>query len=257
MNELTIFRNEKFGEMRTVTKNDEIWFVGKDVAEILGYERPSKAILDHVDPEDKDGIPIQDSIGRMQNTPIINESGLYSLVLSSKLPSAKEFKRWVTSEILPSIRRHGAYMTPETIEDVLLNPDTIIRLAQQLKAEKAKVAELQPKADYYDTVAKSKGLTNFRETAKEFGIKESVFIKFIEDKKFCFRNSRNKLLPYAVYINKKWFELKEVTYGPENDPRTTLYTKITPLGRTQLFKNLREEGLIEAKSAAMEETGNA
>ena len=257
MSELTIFKNEQFGEMRTVTIGEEIWFVGKDVAEILGYERPSKAILDHVDPEDKDGIPIQDSIGRMQNTPIINESGLYSLVLSSKLPSAKEFKRWVTSEILPSIRRHGAYMTPETIEDVLLNPDTIIRLAQQLKAEKEKVAELQPKADYYDTVAKSKGLTNFRETAKEFGIKESVFIKFIEDKKFCFRNSRNKLLPYAVYINKKWFELKEVTYGPENDPRTTLYTKITPLGRTQLFKNLREEGLIEAKSAAMEETGNA
>ena len=257
MNELTIFKNEKFGEMRTITKDDGIWFVGKDVAEILGYERPSKAILDHVDPEDKDGIPIQDSIGRKQNTPIINESGLYSLVLSSKLPSAKEFKRWVTSEILPSIRRHGAYMTPGTIEDVLLNPDTIIRLAQQLKAEKEKVAELQPKADYYDTVAKSKGLTNFRETAKEFGIKESVFIKFIEDKKLCFRNSRNKLLPYAVYINKKWFEVKEVTYGPESDTRTTLYTKITPLGRTQIFKKLREEGLIEAKSAAMEETGNA
>lgn len=260
MNELTIFRNEKFGEMRTITKDEEIWFVGKDVAEILGYSNPNEAIQDHVDSEDKLNSKTLSSFNMnlgQRGGWLINESGLYSLVLSSKLPSAKEFKRWVTSEILPSIRRHGAYMTPETIEDVLLNPDTIIRLAQQLKAEKKKVAELQPKADYYDTVAKSKGLTNFRETAKEFGIKESVFIKFIEDKKLCFRNSRNKLLPYAAYTNKKWFELKEVTYGPEDDPRTTLYTKITPLGRTQIFKKLREEGLIEAKSAAMEETGNA
>ena len=276
MSELTIFKNEQFGEMRTVTKEDEIWFVGKDVAEILGYKNSKDALITHVSDEDKriiqrseiatienhlpkDVFPVNFTSADIPNRglTIINESGLYSLILSSKLPSAKEFKRWVTSEILPSIRKHGAYMTPETIEDVLLNPDTIIKLAQQLKAEKAKVAELQPKADYYDTVAKSKGLTNFRETAKEFGIKESVFIKFIEDKKFCFRNSRNKLLPYAVYINKKWFELKEVTYGPESDTRTTLYTKITPLGRTQLFKKLREEGLIEAKSAAMEETGNA
>lgn len=260
MNDLTIFKNEQFGEMRTVTIGEEIWFVGKDVAEILGYSNPNEAVQDHVDKEDKLNSKMLSSLKLelgQRGGWLINESGLYSLVLSSKLPSAKEFKRWVTSEILPSIRRHGAYMTPETIEDVLLNPDTIIRLAQQLKAEKEKVAELQPKADYYDTVAKSKGLTNFRETAKEFGIKESVFIKFIEDKKFCFRNSRNKLLPYAVYINKNWFEVKEVTYGPESDTRTTLYTKITPLGRTQLFKKLREEGLIEAKSAAMEETGNA
>lgn len=276
MNELTIFKNEKFGEMRTITKDDGIWFVGKDVAEILGYKNSKDALITHVSEEDKriiqrseiatienhlpkDVFPVNFTSADIPNRglTIINESGLYSLILSSKLPSAKEFKRWVTSEILPSIRRHGAYMTPETIEDVLLNPDTIIRLAQQLKAEKEKVAELQPKADYYDTVAKSKGLTNFRETAKEFGIKESLFIKFIEDKKLCFRNSRNKLLPYAVYINKKWFELKEVTYGSKNDPRTTLYTKITPLGRTQIFKKLWEEGLIEAKSAAMEETDNA
>lgn len=109
-NKLQVFNNDTLGTIRTVMVKNEPWFVGKDVAEILGYNRPTKAIQDHVDSEDLDGIPIQDSIGRMQNTPIINESGLYSLVLSSRLPRAKEFKRWVTSEILPSLRKHGGYL---------------------------------------------------------------------------------------------------------------------------------------------------
>lgn len=115
MNELQIFNNEEFGEIRTVTdKVDAVWFCGKDVANALGYERGAKAIADHVDREDTHEVPIQDSIGRMQNTPFINESGLYSLVLSSKLPNAKKFKRWVTSEVLPSIRRTGQYQIPTT-----------------------------------------------------------------------------------------------------------------------------------------------
>ena len=109
-NKLQVFNNDTLGTIRTVMVKNEPWFVGKDVAEILGYNRPTKAIQDHVDSEDLDGIPIQDSIGRMQNTLIINESGLYSLVLSSRLPRAKEFKRWVTSEILPSLRKHGGYI---------------------------------------------------------------------------------------------------------------------------------------------------
>lgn len=100
MQEIQIFNNEEFGEIRTVTVEGQAWFVGKDVAKVLGYERPIKAVNDHVDEDDRDVIPIQDSIGRMQNTPIINESGLYSLILSSKLPDAKKFKRWVTSEVL-------------------------------------------------------------------------------------------------------------------------------------------------------------
>ena len=104
MNEIFNFKGQ---EVQTVTINNEPYFVGKDVANILGYERPTKAIQDHVDDEDKDAIPIQDSIGRKQNTPIINESGLYSLILSSKLQQAKEFKRWVTTEVLPTIRKHN------------------------------------------------------------------------------------------------------------------------------------------------------
>lgn len=112
-NELMKFKNEEFGEIRSILINEEPWFVGKDVAELLGYERPTKAVQDRVEDEDKDEVPIQDSIGRMQKTPIINESGLYSLILSSKLPNAKKFKRWVTSEVLPSIRKQGFYVNEE------------------------------------------------------------------------------------------------------------------------------------------------
>ena len=170
MNELTVFKNDQFGEMRTVTIGDEIWFVGKDVAEILGYKNSKDALITHVSDEDKriiqrsaiatlenhlpkEVFPVNFTNGDIPNRglTIINESGLYSLVLSSKLPSAKEFKRWVTSEILPSIRKHGAYMSPETIERVITDPDFIIRLANELKTAQQKVAELQPKADYFDT----------------------------------------------------------------------------------------------------------
>lgn len=126
MNELTVFKNEQFGEMRTVTIGEEIWFVGKDVAAILGYKDTSDAMKRHVDDEDKLTRRFTDS-GQNREMYIINESGLYSLVLSSKLPSAKEFKRWATSEILPSIRKHGAYMSPETIERVITDPNFIIR----------------------------------------------------------------------------------------------------------------------------------
>lgn len=114
MNEIQIFENPAFGQVRTVIINEELWFVGKDVAAALGYSNVNDALAKHVDAEDKNTIAKRDGNRGNPNMTIINESGLYSLVLSSKLPTAKEFKRWVTSEILPSIRRHGAYMTPET-----------------------------------------------------------------------------------------------------------------------------------------------
>ena len=111
--EITFFSNQEFGVIRAVEIDGEPWFVGKDVAERLGYERATKAIQNHVDNEDKDEVPIRDSIGRMQKTPIINESGLYALIFGSKLPNAKKFKRWVTSEVLPAIRKTGSYGTPK------------------------------------------------------------------------------------------------------------------------------------------------
>ena len=121
MNNLQIFNSEEFGDMRTVTIDDKTWFVGKDVANALGYERATKAIQDHVDDDDKDEVPIQDSIGRMQKTPVINESGLYALIFGSKLESAKRFKHWVTSEVLPTIRKTGGYQKQ-------LSPAEIMRI---------------------------------------------------------------------------------------------------------------------------------
>ena len=135
MNELQIFENPEFGSIRTITINNEPWFVGKDVAEVLGYSNPRDALSRHVDDEDKNTVVNPDGNRGNPNMTIINESGLYSLILSSKLPTAKQFKRWVTSEILPDIRKHGAYMTPETLEAAILNPDYIIKLATALKEE--------------------------------------------------------------------------------------------------------------------------
>ena len=130
MNELQVFNNSEFGELRTVTIDSEPWFVGKDVATALGYERATKAVQDHVDNEDIDDVPIQDPIGRMQKTLIINESGLYSLILSSKLPTAKRFKRWVTAEVLPTLRKTGSYsLAPiePAVPRRVLNADDYLR----------------------------------------------------------------------------------------------------------------------------------
>lgn len=155
--QVQVFNNVKFGDVRVIMQDEQPWFVGKDVASVLGYTNTRKALLDHVDNEDKNTVTIRDGNKGNPNQVIINESGLYSLIMSSKLPSAKQFKHWVTSEILPTIRQHGAYLTPEKVEEVLMNPDTIIKLATQLKAEregriKAETAlkAATPKVEYYD-----------------------------------------------------------------------------------------------------------
>lgn len=201
MNEIRIFKSEEFGEIRTVEIGGEPWFVGKDVAETLGYERPTKVVSDHVDGEDRDEVPIQDPIGRMQNTAIINESGLYSLILSSKLPSAKAFKRWVTSEVLPSIRKHGGYingqaeMSPEELmakalqvaQKTLEEREARIGvLAAENSALTVEKQILKPKADYFDELVDRNLLTNFRETAKQLSIKQNDFVKFLLEKKYVY-----------------------------------------------------------------------
>ena len=142
MQELQIFNSPEFGQIRTIERDGEPWFVGKDVAAALGYTDLNKAIMMHVDDEDKLNDKMASSLGQRGGW-FINESGLYSLVLSSKLPNAKKFKRWVTNEVIPSIRKHGAYMTPETLEKVLLSPDTLMQLAQNLKDEQEKRKALE------------------------------------------------------------------------------------------------------------------
>ena len=194
--DLQIFKNEEFGEIRTLTIEGLPYFVGKDVTDSLGYANSSKTLGDHVAPEDKKIVdlnsitkrdPITDAVseGWIKNeVTVINESGLYSLILSSKLPTAKKFKHWVTSEVLPAIRKHGAYITPATLDNLLNDPEFAIRLFTELKNERDKnsqltqenavltqqVAELQPKASYYDVVLNCKDLVSVSKIAKDYGM---------------------------------------------------------------------------------------
>lgn len=251
MNELQIFKNPEFGEIRTVEVNNEPWFVGKDVAIVLGYSNPQKAIRDHVEDEDK-GVNEMFTPGGKQQLPIINESGLYSLILSSKLPNAKQFKRWVTSEVLPTIRKHGAYMTPETLQEAILNPDMMIQLCQQLKAEQDKNAALkvvnsrltvdnqimQPKADYFDELVERNLNTGIRETAKLLGIGQKEFVAFLQDKKYLYRDKRGRLMPY-MDKNNGLFEVKECFNNKTNWAGTQVL--ITPKGR-ETFRLLYLQG---------------
>ena len=161
MGEMQIFSNPEFGQVRVVERDGVPWFVGKDVAEKLGYQNTSKALADHVDDVDKLNNVSLSSLGQRGGW-LINESGVYSLILSSKLPKAKQFKRWVTSEILPAIHKHGAYMTEETLEKALTSPDFLIRLATELKDEKEKRKQVEadleaakPKMLFADAVSAS------------------------------------------------------------------------------------------------------
>lgn len=204
MHEIKIFENEEFGQVRTLLIDGEPWFVGRDIAEILKYSNTRKAIADHVDDDDKtDGVTIRDSIGRSQKPIIINESGLYSLILSSKLPTAKKFKRWVTSEVLPSIRKHGAYIIMPKLEEIMANPESLELLLKQLLAETQKNKKLEqqltvlaPKGEYYDRLIETEMLTNLRITAHELGIKPMAFTQFLLDNKYVYRDTHQKVLPY-------------------------------------------------------------
>lgn len=183
MNTPQIFNFEQ-NEVRTILVNDEPYFVGKDVADVLGYSNPQKAIRDHVDLEDK----TQNDSFTVNGTAVvlINESGLYSLILKSKLPSAKKFKRWVTSEVLPAIRKHGGYLTPEKVEEALLNPDTIIQLATQLKEERTgrliaeqKIAEYEPKISYLDSILSSTDSVTISQIAADYGMSPQQMNKLL------------------------------------------------------------------------------
>lgn len=238
-------------DVRTMQINGEAWFVGKDVASVLGYQRTAKAIQDHVDDEDKDEVPVRDSIGRMQKTPIINESGLYSLIISSKLPSAKRFKRWITSEVLPAIRKHGAYMTDQTIEEILLNPDTIIKLATELKTEREgrliaeqRVNELTPKATYYDLVLKNKSLVTITQIAKDYGMSGQELNSKLHELKVQYKQGATWLL-YSKYQRTGWTHSDTVMVKrKDGTQKAVMQTKWTQKGRLGLYDLLKNHDIL-------------
>lgn len=256
MNELQNF-NFEGNEVRTVLINDEPYFVGKDIADVLGYSNSRKALIDHVDEEDKNTVTIRDGNKGNPNQVVINESGMYSLVLSSKLPNAKKFKRWVTNEVLPSIRKHGAYLTDEKIEEALLNPDTIISLATQLKNEREgrliaeqQVKEFQPKVSYYDKVLSNDALMTISLIAKDYGMSGAGMNKLLHELGVQYRQGGTWLL-YAKYQRTGWTH-SETKMVPRKDgtEKAVLNTKWTQKGRLGLYELLKTNGylpLIEMK----------
>ncbi|VTT01620.1 phage antirepressor KilAC domain-containing protein [Streptococcus dysgalactiae] len=239
--ELQIFKNEQFGEVRTATINNQIYFNLNDCCQILELSNPRKTI----ERLNKDGVTtsdIIDSLGRTQQANFINESNFYKLVFQSRKPEAEKFADWVTSEVLPSIRKHGAYMTEQTLEQALTSPDFLIRLANELKEEKDRSRQLEaeksilsvenmvmkPKADYFDDLVDRNLLTSFRETAKQLKVKERRFIQFLLDKKYVYRDKKGKLMPFADK-NNGLFEVKESVNEKTNWAGTQ--TLITPKGR--------------------------
>ena len=250
MNEIRTFENEQFGSIRTIMIDGEPWFVGKDVASILGYGRATKATLDHVDSEDRDAVPIQDSIGRMQKTPIINESGLYSLILSSKLPSAKDFKRWVTKEVLPSIRKYGAYFTDETLDRVMENSSEAETLFKKLKAEKLKnkeleeaVAALGDKADYYDEVLRSEKLIPMTVIAKDYGMSATRLNGILNAFRIQYK-LRGTWCLYAPYQNMGLTKTKTMPVPHSETGKTFIIMYWTEKGRAFLYDFLKEQHIL-------------
>lgn len=239
-------------QVRTVIIDDEPYFVGKDIATILGYSNTRDALAKHVDIEDKNTVAIHDGITRGNpNQTVINESGLYSLILGSKLPQAKNFKHWVTSEVLPTIRKHGAYMTPAKIEEVLTDPDTIIQLATQLKQEREgrliaeqKVNELTPKATYYDKVLSDKSLVTITQIAKDYGMSGRAMNKKLHELKVIYKQGQTWLL-YAKYQKTGWTH-SETVMVPKKDgtEKAVLNTKWTQQGRLGLYELLKSNDII-------------
>lgn len=254
MNELKIFENPEFGKVRTMEINGEPWFVGKDVAIILGYAKPENALTTHVDGDDTLKQGVTDSLGRAQNTTLINESGLYSLILSSKLPKSKEFKRWVTSEVLPSIRKHGVY----AVDELIANPDIAIAAFQALKNEREKnrqlndtvavqlqqIAELQPKASYYDVVLNCKDLLSITEIAKDYGKSAKWLNNYLHDNKIQFKQGGIWLL-YSNHAEKGYTSTKTQTFnGNDGRTHTKVHTYWTQKGRLFIYDLLKSKGIV-------------
>lgn len=238
--ELQIFKNEQFGEVRTTEVNQEIYFNLKDCCQILDIKN-SKDVVKRLNSK---GVVTADLLtnGGVQQANFINEANFYKLVFQSRKPEAEKFADWVTSEVLPSIRKNGAYMTDQTLEQALTSPEFLIQLANQLKKEKDRNLKLEaeksilsienmvmkPKAEYFDELVDRNLLTSFRETAKQLKIKERKFIDFLIEKKYIYRDKKGKLQP-AANKNDGLFEVKESLN--EKTKWSGTQTLITPKGR--------------------------
>lgn len=250
--ELQIYKNAEFGSVRTTTIGGQPYFVGKDVTDILGYQNGSRDINRHVDEEDRQKAMFFDGT-QDKETIIINESGLYSLILSSKMPNAKKFKRWVTNEVLPAIRKHGIYAT----DDLIANPDLAIAAFTALKEERERnktltaavavqqqqIAEMKPKATYYDVVLKCKDAVNITVIAKDYGWSGIRMNEYLHDKGIQFKQSDTWLL-YQRHADKGYTRTNTHVYEDSNGfEHIKVHTKWTQKGRLFIYEQLKADGI--------------
>ena len=251
--EIQVFSNAELGEVRTTVIDGEVMFVGKDVAEILGYSNPLKAIRTHVDDDDK-GVNEMVTPGGVQESILINESGLYSLILSSKMPNAKKFKHWVTAEVLPAIRKHGVY----AVDEVLQNPDVLIQALTELKKEREEkeklketvavqnqqITEMTPKAGYYDVVLNCKDVISTTEIAKDYGWSAKKMNAYLHEKKIQFKQGKIWLL-YQKYSEQGLTSTKTSVYnGRDGLSHSNIHTYWTQKGRLFIYELLKKDGIL-------------
>ena len=244
MNKVTIFKYEENKLVRTMNVSGEPWFVLKDVCDVLGLSTPAR-VAERLDSDEVSQAHLIDSMGRSQEMTIISESGLYNVILRSDKPEAKPFRKWVTAVVLPSIRKNGGYIAgQEELSPQELMAKALLVAQKTLTDRDARIKELtaqnqimQPKAEYFDELVARNLLTNFRETAKELGIKEKDFVGWLLEHKYIYRDQKNKKQEFAAK-NNGLFEVKERT-GRHNDWAGT-QTLITPKGR-ETFRLLCKE----------------
>lgn len=254
MDKVTIFKYEENKPVRIMNINGEPWFVLKDVCEVLGLSTPAR-VAERLDSDEVSQAHLIDSMGRSQEMTIISESGLYNVILRSDKPEAKPFRKWVTAVVLPSIRKNGGYIAgQEELSPQELMAKALLVAQKTLTDRDARIKELtaqnqimQPKAEYFDELVARNLLTNFRETAKELGIKEKDFIGWLLDHRYVYRDQKNKLMPYAAK-NNGLFEVKEGK-GRHNDWAGT-QTLITPKGR-ETFRLLCKEPPVLPRFTAL------
>ena len=240
---ILVFESKDYGTIRTVMIDNAPWFVATDVCSAIDVDRTAIRRLD----DDEKGVHLTHTLGGDQKISIINEYGLYSLILSSRKPEAKAFKRWITHEVIPSIRKHGAYMTTSLLEQIKENPQVIYGLAEKLLTEKNRADWLQselsrakPKADYYDAFVNPRDCTNIRNTANELGIPQCELTAWLVAQRFLYRDYGGQLLPYSPHLRKGLFIERDFVRNGHKGVQTLF----TPYGKEMVRQMLMEAGYL-------------